>query len=97
MDFFSAFASLGYSSIVLIIAMVFATAVVWNALKMYARPIWMRLVLLAIAVVAFGFATIFLAEQRAIVLNDLKESEFEPRDPSLPGAPQPQTEAPATD
>ncbi|EFL90205.1 hypothetical protein [Ahrensia sp. R2A130] len=96
MDFFSAFASLGYSSIVLIIAMVFATAVVWNGLKMYARPIWMRLVLLAIAAVAFGFATIFLAEQRAIVLNDLKESEFEPRDPSLPGAPQPEA-APATD
>ena len=92
MDFFTAFSSLGYSSLVLIVAMVFATGVIWQALKMYARPVWMRLALLALMVVAFGFATMYLAEQRAIVMNDLKESEFQPRDPSLPGAPQGQTE-----
>ncbi|MEN0041430.1 MAG: hypothetical protein AAF764_08840 [Pseudomonadota bacterium] len=90
MDFFTAFSSLGYSSMVLVIAFLFATGVIWNALKMHARATWMKLVLMAVMVALFAFATIYLAEQRAIVMNDLRDSDFQPRDPSLPGAPQPE-------
>ncbi len=69
MTFFSDFAALGYSAIVLIVAFVFIGAMIFGSLGLAKRPLWMRLAFIAVLIAVFIPATTFLAGQNRM-LND---------------------------
>ncbi len=74
MSFFSDFAALGYSAIVLIVTFVFIGALIFGSMGMAKRPLWMRLAFIAVLIALFIPATTFLAGQNRM-LNDAVRSD----------------------
>ena len=72
MQFFSAFAALGYSAIVLVVTFVFVAVFVFNALGLARRPLWAKLVFLAVFAALLVPTTIFLADQRGMLMESIK-------------------------
>lgn len=73
MQFFQSFYSLGYSGVVLLVTTLFVTALVFNGLKLQTRPWWLKAGFLAIIAILFVFATNFLAAERKIMLDAIRD------------------------
>jgi hypothetical protein len=71
MQFISSFSALGYSAIVLIVAFVFIAAMLFASLGMARRSLWAKLVFMALVVALFVPTTIFLADQRAMLMDSI--------------------------
>ncbi len=74
MTFFSDFAALGYSAIVLIVTFVFIGAMIFGSLGLAKRALWMRIAFIAVLIALFIPATMFLAGQNRM-LNDAVRDE----------------------
>lgn len=72
MQFFSSFAALGYSAIVLVVTFLFVATFVFNALKLAHRPVWAKLLFLIAFFALLVPTTIFLAEQRGMLMDSIR-------------------------
>lgn len=73
MQFFESFYSLGYSGVVVVMTTLFIAAGLFNLFKMHARPLWMKLALLAVIAVLFVLATNFLATERKKMMDAIRD------------------------
>ena len=72
MDFFSDFASLGYSGITLIVAFLFVTGLLFASFGLGTRPLWLKLSVVTVMAVAFVLTVGFLADERRVMMEQLK-------------------------
>ena len=73
MQFFQSFFSLGYSGVVLLVTTLFVAALAFNGLKLQNRPVWLRAAFLGIVAVLFVLATNFLAAERKIMMDAIRD------------------------
>jgi len=73
MQFFSSFSELGYTAIVLILTFLFVGAGLFNMLKMHRRGLVLKLVFALVLVGLFAGTTIYLADQRAQLMEAIKD------------------------
>ena len=73
MQFFQSFYSLGYSGVVLLVTALFVTAIAFNGLKMQNRPWWLKASFLIAMGVVFIVATNFLAAERKIMMDAIRD------------------------
>ena len=73
MKFFESFYSLGYSGIVLLVTVLFITALLFNTLAMHKRHWSLKSGLFIIMSVLFVLATNFLADERKIMMDAIRD------------------------
>ena len=73
MQFFSSFSSLGYSAIVLVLTFLFVGAGLFNLLKMNRRSALLKILFVLVLLAGFAASTIYLADQRAQLMEAIKE------------------------
>lgn len=73
MQFFESFYSLGYSGIVLLVSALFITMLLFNTLGMHKRGWLAKSLLLIVMAVIFVFATNFLAKERKIMMDAIRD------------------------
>ena len=73
MQFFESFYSLGYSGVVLLVTTLFVTAMVFNGLKLHKRGWLPKTLLFLVFAVAFVFVTNYLAGERQIMLEAIRD------------------------
>jgi len=73
MQFFESFYSLGYSGVVLLITILFVTAMLFNGLKLHKRG-WLPKTLLFLAAgIILVFATNYLAVERKLMMDAIRD------------------------
>ncbi|NKB52426.1 MAG: hypothetical protein GKR97_09410 [Rhizobiaceae bacterium] len=73
MQFFQSFYSLGYSGVVLLVTTLFVAAMAFNGLKLQQRPWWLKALFLCIFAILFVLATNYLASERQIMMDAIRD------------------------
>ncbi|MEL6751455.1 MAG: hypothetical protein AAFO70_05190 [Pseudomonadota bacterium] len=73
MIFFSSFAALGYSAIVLVVTFVFIAAFIFGASGLARGPLWAKVAFIVVAITLFVPSTIFLADQRGMLMDSIRD------------------------
>ncbi len=73
MTFLHSFSSLGYSAIVLVLAALFISAVIFNLLKLHKYGRAPKIILFGLISVGVYFSTIYLAKERQIMIEAIRD------------------------